>query len=339
MDLIPISCELPLPHPCGSTYKGIAFDGCHYYLTCPGCCEIVKYDLHFCQVETIKTNKPYTCICFDLGRNCFWAGTALAPYKLLQLDPCFREIDCISIPYCDGFRGVITAVSYDCRRNGLFVCCANAILWFCPDAMTEYELLQTPCSAWNTGAVSVAPSYLVVKLQNTKQLICVYDGASTLLCKYEVPCSYIIEAIVFSPCTLHSSRQANFYLLATKNGCYPYLLKFSLPCCEADICPCNYAICHRCCKECPPTPCPRPEDVCADLLESIALIEAALSHILNAEGEKLQKVISTTDDLDQILCFNKSVQETITKVTRLEVILLDKLATIKECCCLCEDDK
>ena len=144
---------------------------------------------------------------------------------------------------------------------------------------------------------------------------------------------------MFSPCTLHSSRQANFYLLATKNGCYPYLLKFSLPCCEADICPCNYAICHRCCKECPPTPCPRPEDVCADLLESIALIEAALSHILNAEGEKLQKVISTTDDLDQILCFNKSVQETITKVTRLEVILLDKLATIKECCCLCEDDK
>ena len=70
MKCIQITCEIPLPHPCGLKYKGIAFDGCHYYLTCPECCEIVKYNLHFCIVETIKTLKPYNYICFDPVRNC-----------------------------------------------------------------------------------------------------------------------------------------------------------------------------------------------------------------------------------------------------------------------------
>lgn len=31
----------------------------------------------------------------------------------------------------------------------------------------------------------------------------------------------------------------------------------------------------------------------ADIMESIALIEAAISHIVNAEGEKIQAVVGT----------------------------------------------
>lgn len=338
MDLIQLNCETPLPHPCGSKYKGIAFDGCHYYLTCSNCCEIVKYDRHFCELETIKTLNHYSCICFDPKRNCFWAGSAKCPYKLFKIDLCFREIDCISIPYCEISSGVIIGVSYDCIRCSLLVCCTNVILWICPDMPKEYELLQRSCAAWNMGAVSVAPSYLVVESHNAKQMVCVYDCASKLKCKYEIPCGYVAEALLFFPCDMHCDRLPRFYMLATKNGCYPYLLEFMLPCCEIDICHCNYAICHRDCKPCPEPPCPKPEDVCADLMESIALIEAALSHILNAEGEKLQKIIATTDDVDKILCVNKSIQETIVRATHLEIILHDKLVAVKECCCICEDD-
>lgn len=65
------------------------------------------------------------------------------------------------------------------------------------------------------------------------------------------------------------------------------------------------------------------------LLQSIALEEAAISHILNAEGEKIQKALSLHNcDYKNILEVNKSVQETIEKVTCLEMILKEKLELI-----------
>lgn len=67
-------------------------------------------------------------------------------------------------------------------------------------------------------------------------------------------------------------------------------------------------------------------------MESVALVEAALSHILNAEGEKLQKVLEVSQDVDQILCANKEIGKTVISVTHLEQILYDKLALVSELC-------
>ncbi|MEG2310889.1 MAG: hypothetical protein RSB76_02760 [Clostridia bacterium] len=63
-----------------------------------------------------------------------------------------------------------------------------------------------------------------------------------------------------------------------------------------------------------------------DLIESVALEETALSHILNAEGEKLQAVIampgvSATD----LLTVNCSVQKMVNSITRLENVLQGKI--------------
>ena len=56
-----------------------------------------------------------------------------------------------------------------------------------------------------------------------------------------------------------------------------------------------------------------------DLIESIALEETALSHILNAEGEKLQKVLAMEDvSLNQILDVNETVMNMVTTVNELE---------------------
>lgn len=67
----------------------------------------------------------------------------------------------------------------------------------------------------------------------------------------------------------------------------------------------------------------------SSLLQSIALEETALSHILNAEGEKIQKVLSLHNcDCKYILDVNKSVQDTIEKITGLEVVLKEKLDLI-----------
>ena len=74
-----------------------------------------------------------------------------------------------------------------------------------------------------------------------------------------------------------------------------------------------------------------------DLIESIALEETALSHILNAEGEKLQKVLAMEDvSLNQILDVNETVMNMVTTVNELEhtlranleLVLKDKLEFI-----------
>lgn len=62
------------------------------------------------------------------------------------------------------------------------------------------------------------------------------------------------------------------------------------------------------------------------LIQSIALEETAISHILNAEGEKIQKILSLHScECKDILEVNKSVQETIDKITSLEIVLKAKL--------------
>ena len=81
-----------------------------------------------------------------------------------------------------------------------------------------------------------------------------------------------------------------------------------------------------------------PKIECADIdkccaassvLQSIALEETAISHILNAEGEKIQKVLSLHNcDCKDILEVNKSVQDTVDKITSLEIVLKAKLDLI-----------
>ena len=73
------------------------------------------------------------------------------------------------------------------------------------------------------------------------------------------------------------------------------------------------------------------EQAIIDLLESVALEETALSHILNAEGEKLQRYLQVDDlSAESILAVNDSVTSMVNSVTSLEVILKDKLEFV--CC-------
>ena len=68
------------------------------------------------------------------------------------------------------------------------------------------------------------------------------------------------------------------------------------------------------------------EQAISDLIESVALQETGLSHILNAEGEKIQAIVALPGVTpDQLLAVNTSVQNTINAISRLEMILHSKL--------------
>lgn len=73
-----------------------------------------------------------------------------------------------------------------------------------------------------------------------------------------------------------------------------------------------------------------------DLLESIALEEMALSHLLNAEAEKIQKFvchISACTPAEVLMDFNTVVNETLETVIMKEWLLLRKLEKITRFYC------
>ena len=75
------------------------------------------------------------------------------------------------------------------------------------------------------------------------------------------------------------------------------------------------------------------------ILTSIAMEEVALSHIVNAEGEKIQYAIANMDadqDMQMTLAVNESVSNMLQQVADLQIILKNKLHLViglipKEC--------
>ena len=71
------------------------------------------------------------------------------------------------------------------------------------------------------------------------------------------------------------------------------------------------------------------EQAITDLIQSVALEKAALSNILNAEGEKMQAFFEKTDESpEQLLNLNHSVQQMINAITRLELMFQTKLESL-----------
>lgn len=70
------------------------------------------------------------------------------------------------------------------------------------------------------------------------------------------------------------------------------------------------------------------EQAISDIIESVALEETGLSHIINAEGEKIQAVVAA-GTIDQMMEVNESVKCMLNSVTRLEMVLQGKLELFK----------
>lgn len=76
------------------------------------------------------------------------------------------------------------------------------------------------------------------------------------------------------------------------------------------------------------------EQAISDIIESVALQETGLSHILNAEGEKIQKVVAIATSPADLLAVNKSVESMVNAVSRLELILQSKIELFS--CVICD---
>lgn len=72
------------------------------------------------------------------------------------------------------------------------------------------------------------------------------------------------------------------------------------------------------------------------ILTSIALEEIALSHIINAEGEKIQYALekiktSQKPEMQTVLDVNQSVANMLGRVTDMQLVLTNKLDKVIQC--------
>ncbi|AUS97940.1 hypothetical protein CDQ84_00705 [Clostridium thermosuccinogenes] len=71
------------------------------------------------------------------------------------------------------------------------------------------------------------------------------------------------------------------------------------------------------------------EQALADIMESIAMKDTALSRILNAEGEMLQKATRISGNTDAFINVNESVNSVMRNVTRLQMLLQFELENVE----------
>ena len=298
-------------------YLTIAFDGCFYYLTMPNDKSIYRYDSKFSPRGEFQGNTSFNGLCYDSLEECFWATEATQYNKIFKLNGKMQKIDCITFENkrCD-YKQII-GISFDCTKNVLVAAFKDAIIEISKTGKVK-SLIKNLCSQV-LNIVSISPYLAVAVKDDEKQNILYFEGKKRV-CIENVPSEYSIRDIVYNPC-----KQA-LMILTTKHCQYPrvlcYPLSLKTDCCHEEL---------LCRKKCKPEP-PEPGDKC-NIIQSVALIETALSHILNAEGEKLQKAVEIADSVGELLEINQSIHKTLMLASQLENILLAKLQAAIELEC------
>lgn len=320
-----------IPLPCGvNNIKSFTVNHCDFYfLDCSGC-KLIKWSPSAQKIETITLEQKYLCICYDPSENCYWVIPECEPHLIYRLDTCFHEVGHIAIKDTCPQRPPLGLCCDGCG-NGLWICYSSQLAFVekCGDKTNWYK--HEDSRRINLGLI----------IQCACRVCCFYEGCRQILeiksqCDEEsfeicIPKKYKIVGMTACSCN-PNCKDCRFCTLLSKIGsqelliveyCIDFSQEMPEPCC-----PCPPEPCHPC----------HPELHCGGIYEvmhSIALEEAGISHILNAEGEKIQKAVAISDNIEQLICVNESVKHTLTQVTLLEGMLYSKLEALvsrNDCC-------
>ncbi|MEF9961872.1 MAG: hypothetical protein RR863_03060 [Erysipelotrichaceae bacterium] len=297
----------------------------HHYITCqPNKSLMLKYDEHGSNVKEVATMIPYASISY-VGNNLFVA-TCVNDYKnLFLINEKYEKVNTISLNIPKFYEGIINNVFYDqdCHQT---IITNNQCIYAVDDCgnylsykitqETTHSLLKNhsescvceahPCiNNYYTSTAMIANHLFVAYTKNHSAYIAQISCNGNLISNHYIDEFIIIHSMFMVDDCLQfiaSNAQGENCLYHTNFG-------------YVDDSSCNH----------------NHQNGCNDIMESIALIEAALSHILNAEGEKIQKVVALASDPCELLAVNKSVTKLIKNVTFLELVLYQKLELAKQC--------
>jgi len=332
--------ELPVGY--NQKLRGIAFDGSFFYITAPRECVIYKFNRRFAATESIKVNRPYAAICYDVKEKCFWVTEDKYNNILLKLNHNLKEIGQLEIKTDKELCGPIKGLSYDCEKNVLLAAYQNYIVEISKQS-GRVNVLRGNNPGDYMAVLSMAPYYAFIWLDRCQsgknQEVRFYLEKDRLVKSLFISEKYRVQDFIFYPCKVLDRSEFELIFLVTECG-NSVILRYTMKACGITPDCCNYKVCKKdeeenCCKPCDCKPCDCKTckcNACSELLASIALVEAALAHILNAEGEKLQKTAEIAKDVCELLEVNNSVNKTILGAAHLEFMLINKLEAINNVC-------
>lgn len=299
-------------------FEGMAFDGQFLYLTFPAEKQIYQFSRDFIFINYFDVKRSYSALCYDSTENCFWASQSRSTQNIFKLDMDLNEINQIQIhPRCTE-NLCICGLSFNCEENTILAACENSIFELSKDGECLRVIQKSETNVFS-GVLSIAPYFAVIHSSHEKQFLSICKKEQLIKSFCFLDCYKIIDLIFYS-CFAAKNQKIVFFILAIDSCCRPCLLKCVIELCGSKLCKCNF-LCR-----------PKDSDCTCDIIESIAQAESALAHILNAEGEKLQKAVEIADNVCELLEINNSVSRTITKVTFLEQVLYAKLDAINNLC-------
>lgn len=357
--------QLPTNH-----YAGFAYDGHFTYLSSNDR-QIVVCDENNAQVKTIQTTRFYHTICYDPGLDCLWAAGQDSPGTLYCLSHEMEEIKKINLDnyneviqglsyvrHNDSFMffnneqiysvtrtGEIHKLGEDEKRKGytLEICAIEqGLLRLSLKQHHYYMSFLFGRQMWSEEVLSrdaQARGMVVFPDKNDEGITCirifaVKSGRKPYIFDYK------FDTRLY--CAPNQPQGANDFPFDDKepevklSGVKPFCPQQSCakPGCPTSCKPpsCDETSCSGPCKPAECCACDCCENY-AKVLESIALAEAGIAHILNAEGEKLQKAIQECVSICELLKVNASVQKTIVCATHLEHTLYNKLEALLQIDC------
>lgn len=335
----------PLFNDLESIYTGGICHHNYFLFLNPFHSQVLVFDKCLKKIGFLKTEK-YQSIT-ENKNECYFILTKLGDKDCLYKTTYdFLEFDSIKLNVPVKYKENINDIYYDYNETRIYIATNHYIYSVTLDGYfikeekaipTNYNSVRNSHSCCTTVPTANKNIMQYTAINNCECLTYSYiKNAEAFLvmskieeCKQEICLGNDIKVVsIFECCN-------KLYLLVIKNSKYCYLYEIEiegkccykecndfLPCCE-PLCVKDHCHDKRCCK-----------DSAACILESIALEQTALSHILNAEGEKIQKAIKDDADICELLKINDSVKETIFNTTMLEHVLhqkMEKALKIEEC--------
>ncbi|MEG0228517.1 MAG: hypothetical protein RR446_01045 [Lachnospiraceae bacterium] len=325
--MLTIHSEQALPGEYPEGYEDMTYDGCWFYIIVACKQKILKLDQEFHVVDCIDTVRAYSCICYDPFTNCFWAAGESCGANLFRLNEHLVEIGCMKFGTGNKQGVKIRSISCCCISNQLLIAMDNELIMV--DKTHPLNPLMVKCytDASLQGALCIYPYIISYYIKGNRQylgVLSIYGGVKQ---EYEVPAGLRMCSILLFPC-VKEDDDIHFKALVRYGKCQFGMIEFVISRCVLEcLHQCNYIICQKDCTS---------QNGCNAVLESIALMEVSIAHILNAEGEKIQKAVAESSCISQLLEVNESVRETIVSATHLEQVLFEKLHALCNCEHLCD---
>lgn len=328
-----INSKIPILSVDNYLYSSCAIVDEKYYFTQSKTNQIHILDKSYHYLLKENLDKPYNSIVYNLNDDIFYLSSNNSNL-IFNMDNKFKNIK--EFDFANISKDPIISMDYSNTENTLYVVTKDNIISINKDNQNNVLLTRNAQAINNKittfTAISVINKeiYIAYNKNNEAYLGKVVDGVIT------------DEYYIDNNCNISNilSCDGIIKLFVVKNYNYIYETNLIIQDSQQEkedrfydkqynkdynYCPCSpTSQYHTCCSE---NKCDYENSIC-EMIESIALEEVGISHILNAEGEKLQKMICESNNLCDLLKANESINRTITNISMLEQVLYAKLELI-----------